>query len=144
MTKRAGFHFTVNVVGCGILFGVVAGCGENRVEVSGTVMLDSEPLVGAIVYFIPEDEEKSPSMGTTDEQGRYTLFQSDEPGAVVGNHRVRISTYKDANPYAEPPTQVVPERVPAKYNINSTLTAEVRDGASPIDFDLESDAPERP
>lgn len=130
------------VIGSGILLGTIAGCGEQLVPVTGTVTLDKEPLVGAIVYFTPEDEEKSPSFGTTDEQGRYTLFQSEElPGAVSGNHRVRITTYKDANPYAEPPIQAVPERVPAKYNINSTLTADVQEGGSPINFDLESDRP---
>jgi hypothetical protein len=118
---------------------LMLGCGPGGPpmgEVTGTVTLDKQPLPDARVTFQPEDG--SPSMGTTDTQGRYELkFSHERAGAVIGKHRVSIST---ANSYEDEDGNdvQVPERVPKKYNLESTLTKEVNSGANTIDFDLES------
>jgi hypothetical protein len=106
-------------------------------EVSGTVTMDGQPLSRARVEFSPADG--SPSMGLTDEQGRYTLrFSRDVEGAMIGDHKITISTYAPANPDAEPPTPEVPEKVPAKYNVKTELTKKVEEGSNSIDFPLQS------
>src|SRR6516165_6575723 len=75
------------------------GCGgrPRTAPVSGVVRMDDKPLAGAHVNFQPiasRDRDPGPgSYGKTDGQGRYTLrlVDPDQPGAVVGEHRVSIS-----------------------------------------------------
>lgn len=123
------------------------GCGNSGLgTVTGTVHLDGEPLPDALVTFQPQAGDSGdggamvrPSMGRTDEQGKYELVYSrDKMGAVVGEHKVSISTYQDGGggDYGEG----TPEKVPTKYNIDTELTATVTSGQNTIDFlDLESE-----
>lgn len=113
----------------------LAGCGDDNFgRVTGVVTLDGEPLEGATVEFQPE--EGSPSYGETDEEGRYELmFSPDKEGAVVGKHVVRISTYKIVMKDDE--KIELPEKIPAKYNSESTETREVQPGSQEINFDFE-------
>ncbi|MBW3596598.1 MAG: carboxypeptidase-like regulatory domain-containing protein [Planctomycetes bacterium] len=122
----------VSLVGCG---------GGNLGQVEGTVTLDDQPLPDATVIFQPE-AGGSPSRGKTDASGYYQLsFSRDEMGAVPGTHTVRISTggvvgSEEEGEEGEP--VVVPEKVPAKYNDQSELTASVEKGSNTIDFDLDA------
>ena len=108
----------------------LAGCGAggDRPQlgrVSGTVTLDGKPLPDATVTF--RHPQKRASHGTTDENGCYDLiYIRDEKGAAVGTHKVEIDTG----------TEETPEMVPAKYNVRTTLTAEVKAGKNNVDFDL--------
>src|SRR4029079_5545113 len=85
-----------------ILLLLVLGCGKNPhrlAPVSGNVKMGGKPLANALVSFLPDTKPgEMPSLtsrGTTDSQGNYALTSSeDKPGAVVGTHRVRISTRK--------------------------------------------------
>lgn len=76
---------------------VMLGCkGEDfgTVPVGGTVTMDDKPLVGVEVSFFPEPTKETSivgpfSAGVTDSQGKFELrTRYDEPGAVVGKHRV--------------------------------------------------------
>jgi hypothetical protein len=123
------------------------GCsgGPKMVPVSGTVRLDGKPLVYAAVYFNPvpaggQITAPGPgSLGVTDENGHFTLAiagTGGTPGALVGEHRVRISTRGvGSGPDENAPPQ--PERVPAKYNTNTELTFTVPPGGTDAaNFDL--------
>jgi hypothetical protein len=118
---------------------LTAGCGEggpdNLAAVSGQVKLDGQPLEGARLEFIPT--EGAVSLGKTDAQGKYELlFNRDDKGAVIGQHKVRISTYSPGDP-DDPATPAVPEKLPAKYNVKSELTQTVEKGSNTIDFELD-------
>jgi hypothetical protein len=107
--------------------------------VEGTVTLDGAPLGGAKVIFTPVEGGRS-SMAVTDGSGRYVLeFTAGEKGAVVGKHKVSISTY-EAGETDDAGNLVghVPERVPAKYNRETTLEREVKSGRQVINFELQS------
>ncbi len=125
-------------VGLGLLPLGLTGCGSGGPDlgrVEGTVTLDGKPLEGALVEFQPR-EEGVPSYGRTDASGQYQLqFGVDQPGAMVGTHTVRITT-GGMESTGEGPAVAVPERVPAKYNVQSTLTREVESGSNTIDFEL--------
>jgi hypothetical protein len=133
---------------CGVMFVGLSlpGCGgapDDRPElgeVEGTIKMDEKPLVGASVEFQPESGR--PSTATTDEEGHYELsFRPGVPGAAVGKHKVRIRTYREDRPDAEEESlrKGQKETVPADYNVNTTLTAEVKAGDNdPIDFNLKS------
>jgi hypothetical protein len=60
-------------------------------------------------------------------------------GAVIGEHKVSISTYVEGDPDSD--VAAAPERVPAKYNAQTELTREVEDGSNSIDFELDSKSP---
>ena len=116
------------------------GCGSDDIaSVEGTVTLDGTPLQNATVVFVPE--EGRPAGATTDESGHYVLVYTEgREGAPVGKNIVRIYTARDASesPSGEqiPP---VPERLPMKYNAQTTLDFTVEAGKDNVaDFALES------
>jgi hypothetical protein len=124
----------------------VAGCGKNphRVApVSGKVTRGGAPLANATVVFLPETKPgamPSPtSRGETDRQGRYTLTTTqDKPGAVVGAHKVRISTLKSkGGSETEGGGVLARETIPEEYNARTTLTFTVpEEGTDEADFAL--------
>jgi hypothetical protein len=92
-------------------------------------MLDGKPLPGALVVFHPAKGRIS--YDTTDSEGHYDLiFIRKDHGAIIGKHRVEIST--------QPPEDVEKEIVPECYNTNTTLEHEVTAGSNEINFDLNS------
>ncbi|QDU10816.1 carboxypeptidase-like regulatory domain-containing protein [Gimesia aquarii] len=125
---------------CVLLF--FSGCsdsGPKVARVTGTVMMDGSPLADAIVSFEPTGPGR-PSIGNTDANGYYRLqYTTDLDGALLGTHTVRISTKQFVYNEDVGDDRPRPERVPPKYNIESSLNAIVESGGSEIDFDLNSD-----
>jgi len=130
-------HIAILITWC-LFWPFSAGCG-NSVElgqVAGTITLDGQPLAKAKIEFQPQ-EIGSPSYGRTDENGHYELmFAVDTPGAMLGKHVVRISTFRQEPGSGGPPV-TIPERVPPKYNEKSELIREVKPGRNTFDFRLE-------
>jgi hypothetical protein len=115
-----------------LLLAAIVGCGGSGVApVSGRVTLDGRPLQHADVMFQPDGAQR-PSVGRTDADGRYELaYKRGEPGAIVGEHTVRI--------YVSPELVRNPPRIPARYDRESELHREVKSGENVFDFELESD-----
>jgi putative intracellular protease/amidase len=69
---------------------VAAGCGgSNVVPVSGTLTYKGKPVTNAFVNFVPENGR--PSMGETDQNGKFTLvYDPETKGAERGKHRVFV------------------------------------------------------
>ena len=128
-----------------------SGCSPSGLPVApvtGTITLDGKPLQGARVCFQPRSAGNAliaggPSYGETDESGRYELATlNGMRGAVVGEHRVMISTQKKkADPEGTARVIVLAEeRVPEAYHNKSTLARTVPEaGLSACDFSLFSD-----
>jgi hypothetical protein len=115
---------------------VLAGCGgpDNIGRVSGRVTLDGQPLPDALVQFSPVNPGV-PSNGTTDRDGKYELYYTREhKGAEIGEHLVKVSTYRPGDPDANPPVPESPEKVPAKYAAGEKH--EVKAGRNTIDIEL--------
>lgn len=115
------------------------GCGGQAAktpplaQVTGTVTLDGRPLAEARVDFEPKASAAT-AHGLTDASGKYTLYYTQGvKGAAIGPHVVRI----EASPMPDASGKM-PAQVPAKYNMNSTLTAEVKAGDNTFDFPLTS------
>jgi hypothetical protein len=132
-----------------VLSVALAGCDRSPfdlVPVSGVVSLDGQPLAGGIVNFQPINAGSGVNAGPgstarTGSDGRYTLATiRGEPGAVVGNHRVKIYSF-NAETAKRSGNGAAPERerVPPRYNYNSTLTFDVPvAGTDKADFALEA------
>ncbi len=117
-------------------------------NVEGKVTLDGEPLANALVRFNPQRSGESAlvgpsSSGLTDEEGHYKLkTHEDRSGAVVGSHRVSISTYETrlVDPENSDRIEVVQkEMVPAKYRSPTELRFDLPpSGANEANFELTS------
>ena len=114
--------FTVALLAVALLS--ISGCGGpgySLEPVSGIVTLKGEPLANASVIFTPATGQSGPSSyGSTDDQGHYQLatLDLDKTGAVLGTHRVTITTAKAADPNDER-SSISKELVPRKYRDGS-------------------------
>ena len=135
-----------------VLLLAFVGCSKPPYElapVSGVVTLDGQPLTEAVVSFAPIGGRETTIVGPgstarTAEAGRYILRTfKEEKGAVVGTHKVRVSTYRRR--FVDFKTSdklevVAEERVPKHYNKKTTLTFDVPPGGvDDADFSLVSD-----
>lgn len=127
----------------------VAGCGggdaggPRGVAVSGTVTLDGAPLDHGTVLI----KWKGNAAGGEIANGKFAIPAN--VGPIPGKHRVEISSLEGGTKVTStdpakameeasgpPPT----ERIPANYNTESTLTAEVKAGGDTFSFELKSAA----
>jgi hypothetical protein len=85
--------------------------------VSGRVLLNGKPLVGAVVTFqphIPRDSAQpraTGSVGRTDSDGRFVLrmIEPVRAGAAIGEHSVTISTSVGGSDAAPPGGALLPQ-----------------------------------
>ena len=144
-------------IACCIAAVACVGCGESGPplgQVSGTVTMDGAPLANALVTFTPEAGGRG-SMGKTDANGKYELAFVDSKGALIGAHKVSVTTiqessggttemssdspeYANQGSSADYDKAVVKEPIPEKYNTKTELTFDVKAGANTYDIPLKS------
>ena len=128
----------------GILALLISCCGcpsgsKDVGLVEGVVTLDGKPVDRATIRFFPPTGR--PSIGFTDDKGHYALvYTRKQKGALIGNHKVTISTELEAD-YLDPSGQARKESMPPKYRDSreTELAATVEGGQNEIDFELQSD-----
>jgi hypothetical protein len=132
----------------GLLAMTGLGCGGSedtlpREAVSGTVAFDGKPLAQGTIQFMPtaQGEGGAATAGSgiiTD--GKYSIPK--DQGLIAGGYKVVISS---APPGSDAPAEEMPgmappppkDLIPAKYNANTTLNAEIKAGTNNVvDFDL--------
>lgn len=125
-----------------------SGCGKDtggRVPVAGEVTLDGMPLDKGTIEFHPTSG--SGFTGGVISDGKFEIPA--EKGALPGEYVVKIyATGELLEPEVDPDEPPGPEaedrplpseRIPARYNAESELTATVgEEGATDLQFDLES------
>lgn len=124
---------------------VCAGCGDASKryhEVSGAISFKGEALADGTVQFFAVGEKPFLAGGAMIHDGEYRLPA--EHGLRPGRYVVRISSPERVTPPPNAGQDVmnVPflsrERIPARFNTQSTLTIEVRSGErGEFDFALE-------
>lgn len=135
-TVMKKLSFEKKIVCCLLVLAGLTGCsgGESLPDlatVTGSVSLDGSPLPAANIIFQPQQGKTAFAM--TDENGKFELmYNKDVTGATPGSYSVKIS--KEKNP-EEPGNELLP----AKYNEQTTLTADVKaDQENDFQFDLTS------
>jgi hypothetical protein len=125
----------------GLLAVLLAGCGTGPyASVQGQVTLNGEPVHGGSITFEPTDGSEGPIAGASILKGRYRIAA--DRGVLPGTNRVEIRWSRKTgrtlppNPGGSQPVVEVAEAVPASYNDNSTLRAEVKLGANQLDYEL--------
>src|SRR5437870_1956612 len=110
----------------------LTGCGGDpnaRQAVSGTVTFNGQPLDQGRIHFVPVDKTKSDS-GATVENGKYNIPR--DVGLMPGTYKVSVYSYdqkgakvQSSEIPGEPSAKQFKERIPAQYNVQTKLTAEV-------------------
>ena len=124
---------------------LLAGCGGDplgRQAVSGTVLFKGAPLDQGRIHFAPAGKGPTES-GAPIENGAYRIPR--DTGLAPGTYKVTVWSYdqKGAKIQAEdmpgdPGNTQFKERIPAKYNTKTTLTADVRPyGPNVLEFKLD-------
>lgn len=118
-----------------VLVSLLLGCGPGGPtlhEVSGTATMDGTPLPSGDIVLDPVDGI-GPSASGRIVDGKFELM------AAAGSKRVDIRGVRETGKtglYGEAEVESI---VPAKYNVNSELTTEVKDdGPTTMTFDLKS------
>ncbi|MGC1273533.1 MAG: hypothetical protein WBC44_07470 [Planctomycetaceae bacterium] len=89
----------------GTALAILGGCGgpsdgpERLVPVSGTVVMENQPVDGVAVIFIPGEGTKGTgAVGVSDAEGKFTLMhQSGEQGIEPGSYGVSFSRMRMPN-----------------------------------------------
>jgi hypothetical protein len=126
---------------------VAAGCGGSEYEgarrfpLSGKVSFNGEPVDVGSISFIPLQKDGRVSGGTIAD-GAYSVEEAQ--GANAGKHRIEIHWQKRTGkkikvPWSDEEDEERAEGLPAEFNTDSTLTAEVSANQATFDFDLKSD-----
>jgi hypothetical protein len=119
-----------------------AGCsasGDNlpREPVAGSVTLDGQALASGTIQFTPENQATGVGGGATIQNGQFSIPR--ETGLVPGSYRVAIYSAgaagertKGQAPEGRQIAKAGPahESIPAKYNAQSELKAEIKSGGS--------------
>jgi hypothetical protein len=119
----------------------IFGCGKTAAPtVHGKVTLDGESVSMGSIEFHPQGSGGTKASAAI-EQGSYTIPATTK--MQPGKYRVQINWMKPTGkkiPSADPgiTADEMREAIPAKYNTNSTLTAEIAPGDSEKDFALTS------
>jgi len=132
---------------------MIAGCGGGpsyegpaRGAVSGAVTFDGQPLAYGIINFIPQGQGRRANGIVMN--GQYTI--DEDHGPNVGTYKVQILGYakapadvpeggEEGGGDEEPEVDMGSQILPAKYNVDSTLTAEITAGENKQDFTLTTD-----
>jgi hypothetical protein len=125
--------------------GVLIGCGkeapytgETRFPLKGKVTFNGQPLDGATISFIPQDENARPAGGPI-VNGEYSVRA--EQGGNKGNYRVEIrwltpTGKKRHDDDTGEEVDIVEEALPRKFNDASELKADVGPDKTEFNFDL--------
>jgi hypothetical protein len=134
-----------------LLLAVLSGCGGKSVEraaVQGHVTYRGQPIQDGTILFSPTGRAKGERLepaGSKIVNGEYHL--DGKMGPMVGAQRVEIQAYRKTGrkipdmlgDVSKPDRPLVDEVIPilpATFNVESTLTADIAPGENTKDFEL--------
>ncbi len=132
MFRRAACLMIVMSIGCS------KPAEFQRAEVGGTVSVDGQPLAEGTISFFPDVKVKGTRVQAKIVAGKFTFPKTDGP--PVGVNRVSISAPKKTGKKVSVEgveTEEIVESIPWQYNEETTLTADVKSGATKNDFTFE-------
>ena len=124
---------------------LAGGCGSGHVPLTGDVSYDGTPIDDGTITFVPTSGGGGSDAGKVSchiENGKYK-FEKDR-GPLPGKYKVEVTWMQKAGQKKGPldPDIVIPgdrtQVLPAKFNTQTTLTADVTSGSPKLDFALKS------
>jgi hypothetical protein len=121
-----------------------AGCADKydgRMEVTGEVKLQGQPLKDGLIRFVPLDGQDTPGGGSI-QNGEYKIPRSN--GLKAGKYLIQLSAGDGKTPNDEEAgspggsTNIVSvDQIPDEWNVRSKQQVEVKsNGANRFDFDV--------
>ncbi len=126
---------------CLLLFCTGCGTSTDRLPLEGTVLYQGKPLEQGHITFLTTSGAPGPVCGAVIRDGSFEI--PTEQGLAPGSYRVQISSRGGIAPQtpeemAAGASPRAKELLPAKYNDESTLTAEIATGSpNELVFSLE-------
>lgn len=125
-----------------MLLTCVLGCSKGpefqRVEVSGTINLDGQPLDEGTVTFSPAEKVKGSIVQAKITGGKFSLAEKDGP--AVGNNMVSVISVKKTGKKVQVEGEEqdeVKQVIPWQFNEETKLTADVKAKPAVNDFKFE-------
>ena len=115
-----GRHF------CAVLGFFLIGCsGETRlVPVEGTVSFAGQPVTGGVIVFCPDSNRGNDgplAQAAIAPDGHFSLLTDGKPGAIVGWHRITLTTSpQDLNGSSLPGRYSNPDLSGQSYEVKQT------------------------
>ncbi len=147
MRKHALPRAVTSATAAALLTLTLVGCGASddlpREKLSGTINLDGKPLANGFITFLPASAEAATQGGGAIQDGAYSIPR--DQGLVPGSYKVLITSSEGGSETKIDDTNQMPgmapvpakEAIPAQYNAESTLTADVKAGGENVfDFPL--------
>jgi hypothetical protein len=102
---------------------LVGGCGDKMCKVTGEVTFDGKPVESGEVQFTPEDPHHRTEVGQI-KDGKFELR------STPGKMKVEVKASRAIPGTKDPlnPGPIIDSYIPARYNTNTELTAEVTSG----------------
>lgn len=134
-------HYVATLLAVFVMAGVT-GCGSSgggpkEYPVTGTVKFDGTPVeTGQILFRATERDKRGYSGSITN--GAYDLkAEAGKMTVQITASRIIPGKFDESNPGEKSPVGEM--YIPARYNTQTELTAEVKPGKNSIDFDLKSE-----
>jgi hypothetical protein len=117
----------------------LAGCGDGKSTVSGTVSLDGQPVDNGTITFVNSEGGKLIREGAVISGGKF------EATVLPGNFKIELNSQKVVGKRTQKgfdgkdeTLEISEEMFPDKYNVKTELTQEIKRGSNPITLDLKS------
>jgi hypothetical protein len=131
----------------GLPFVAVIGIGCSQKEtlnpVHGKVLLQGQPLAGALVSFHPGDIKQNPATGYTKDDGTFSVMTGDLEGAKAGSYQVtimcQVPVKKKSEGMAFGGMEETEDRLKGAYANRDTsqITVTIKEGPNQLEpFDL--------
>jgi hypothetical protein len=75
----------------------LAGCGDPTAKVSGTVKLNSQPVSGAELVFVLENDANVEFQGLSTQDGSYQIDYGSKKAMPPGKYKVTVTWYRLRN-----------------------------------------------
>jgi hypothetical protein len=140
-TKKPSRLLTCAIVTIALL--TLGGCGDSRRQgIQGTVTFDGRPIPDGYIKLLPKDGTHGPTAGANIKDGHFAI--KPDKGTFVGVFRVEILASKQTGQMIVDAVtgEKTPSRqpyIPSKYNTQSELTAQIKEGQNDLKFELTSE-----
>jgi hypothetical protein len=131
------FHVAVRTLGL-VLLASLAGCGDDKGSVTGSVTFDGQPVASGTITFVKSE-------GGLVREGAVIRDGSFETNLPPGRYKIEVSAQKVVSKRQQKgfdgtveEIELKGEMIPEWYNAKTELSEEIKPGSNTLKLDLKS------